>query len=107
MLTKVILSALSEHNMLTVVKNININKLHALLNADIFRNMISQSQFIKTDDGEFFTDKLTIAQMFNEWFTCAVSRILEAVVPTITRRFKSVHWVGWFLKQDPKLRYLK
>ena len=41
-------------------------------------------QSVKTGDGKIVTDKLTVAQMFNVFFTRAVSRLLEAVGPTIT-----------------------
>ena len=53
---------------------------------NIFPNKTEKTttpQSIKTDDGKIVTDKLTIAQKFNVFFTRAVSRLLEVVGPTI------------------------
>ena len=56
---------------------------------NVFPNKTEKTA-IKTDDGKIVTDKLTIAQMFNEFFTCAVSRLIEVVGPRIiTRQFSN------------------
>ena len=54
------------------------------------KKKITTPQSIKTDDGETVIDQPTIAQRFNEFFTRAVSRLLDTAGPSgNVRQFSS------------------
>ena len=54
------------------------------------KKKITTRQSIKTDDGETVIDQPTIAQRFNEFFTGAVSRLLDTAGPSANvRQFSS------------------
>ena len=80
------------------------------------KKKITTPQSIKTDDGETVIDQPTIAQRFTEFFTAAVSRLLDTAGPSVNvrqfsnRKFTSKRFIlqpiseGFILKQ---LRDLK
>ena len=50
------------------------------------KKKITTPQSNKTDDGETVFDQPTIAQRFNEFFTAAVSRLLDTAGPSVNVR---------------------